>query len=182
MLKKKGLWIGLASFVVLVLAAQTAYRALSVRQEEDAYKVLAEGDAFPAKMPLVSLDGKYHSFADYAGKVVLLNYWAAWCGPCLKEMPSLYRLQKKFSQRNFAVVGVSMDDDLGQGVASLTRIVGAPPFPLFKGPEQAVSARFAIEGLPFTVIVDKSGKILYARAGERDWSSPEAVKFIEGLL
>jgi thiol-disulfide isomerase/thioredoxin len=182
MLKKKGLWIGLVSFVVLVLAAQTAYRGLSVKRAEDTYKTLAEGDIFPAQMPLVGADGKYRSFADYAGKVVLLNYWAAWCGPCLKEMPSLYRLQEKLSRKNFALIGVDMDDDPAQGIASLARIVGAAPFPMFKGPEQAVSARFAIEGLPFTVIVDKSGKIIYARAGERDWSSPEALKFIEGLL
>jgi thiol-disulfide isomerase/thioredoxin len=182
LLKKKSLWIGLLSFVVLAWAAQTAYRGLSTQQEEVSYKLLVEGDIFPQKMPLLTREGKLTTFADFSGKVVLLNYWAGWCGPCLKEMPSLYELHKKFADRGFTVLGISMDEDFGQGLGTLNRIAGAAPFPHFKGQEQAVSARFPIEGLPFTVVLDRSGKILYARAGERDWSNAESMKFIEGLL
>lgn len=180
--RKKGFWIGLFSFAVLAWAAQTAYRGLSSQQEEDAFKLLTEGDIFPAKMPLMTKDGKFVTFSDYTGKVVLVNFWAAWCGPCLKEMPSLYALQKKFADRGFAVLGVSMDDDFAQGLGALNRIAGEAPFQHFKGQEQAISARFPIQGLPFTVVIDRSGKILYARAGERDWADGEATKLIEGLL
>jgi hypothetical protein len=97
-------------------------------------------------------------------------------------MPSLYALHKSFEDRGFAVVGVNMDDDFNQGLETLNRIAGEAPFAHFRGQEQAVAARFPIEGLPFTVVVDRTGKILYARAGERDWMSPESKKFIEGLL
>ena len=97
-------------------------------------------------------------------------------------MPSLYALQKQFGGKGFQVLGVSMDDDFVQGVAGLNRLAGPAPFPQFKGQEQAIAARFPIEGLPFSVIVDNSGKIVYARAGERDWQEPGAVKFVEGLL
>jgi thiol-disulfide isomerase/thioredoxin len=180
--KKKSFWIGLLSFAVLAWAAQTAYRGLSSQQEEDAFKPLAEGDVFPAKMPLMTQERKFVTFADYAGKVVLVNFWAGWCGPCLKEMPSLYSLHKKFTDRGFTVIGVNMDDDFAQGLGTLNRIAGEAPFPHFRGPEQAVAARFPIQGLPFTVVVDRNGKILYARAGERDWSNAESTKFIEGLL
>lgn len=182
MLKKKSFWIGLLSFAVLAWAAQTAYRGLSSQQEEDSYKPLVEGDVFPAKMPLMTPERKLVTFADYSGKVVLVNFWAGWCGPCLKEMPSLYSLHKKFVDRGFTVIGVNMDTDFSQGLGTLNRIAGAAPFPHFKGQEQAVAARFPIEGLPFTVVIDRSGNILYARAGERDWSNAEATKFIEGLL
>ena len=181
--RKKGLWIGLISFVVLALAAQVAYRALSEQQGDDSsFKMLAEGEVMPAKMPLLNSEGKLVTFADYSGKVVLVNFWAAWCGPCIKEMPSLYALQKQFGGKGFQVLGVSMDDDFVQGVAGLNRLAGPAPFPQFKGQEQAIAARFPIEGLPFSVIVDKSGKIVCARAGERDWQEPGAVKFVEGLL
>lgn len=180
--KKKGLWVLLLSFVVVAWVAHTAYRALAPDPASDQYQSLAEGDTFPASMPLKTDQGKFVSFADYKGKVVLINFWAAWCGPCLTEMPALYQLHRRLEAKGFTILGVSMDDDLGQGVAALTRVAGAPPFPMFRGPEQAIAARFPMEGLPFTVVVDRQGVIRYAKAGELDWTSKEAMSFVEGML
>jgi thiol-disulfide isomerase/thioredoxin len=180
--KKKSFWIGIIAFFLLAWVAHTTYRALSIQQENETYRTLSVGEEFPANTPLVGLDGKYKSLGDFKGKVVLINYWAAWCGPCLKEMPSLYQLQKKLADKNFVVIGISMDDDLGQGMATLERIAGKAPFEMFKGAEQAIFHKFPIEGLPFTAILDKQGKIAYAEPGERNWLEEEAVKMIEALL
>jgi thiol-disulfide isomerase/thioredoxin len=181
-LKKKSFWIGIAGFFFLVWAAQTTYRALSIQSENEKYRTLTVGEAIPANTPLVTVEGKYHKVGDYAGKVVLINYWAAWCAPCLKEMPALYSLQKKYKDKSFEVIAVSMDEDLGQGIATLERVAGKPPFTMFKGAEQAIFHKFPIEGLPFTAILDKQGIIKYAEPGERDWLEPEAIKIIEALL
>ena len=180
--KKKSFWVVLASFLVLAWVGQNAYRTLSDRQEEEKYKLLQEGDEMPATMPFLSLEGKYSNYSDFRGKVVLVNFWAAWCAPCLKEMPSIYALHNKFRDRGFVVLGVAMDDKPEDGLTTLNRIVGPAPFSMVEGLEQAIANRFPIEGLPYTVVVDKAGKIRYARPGERDWNDKESVALIEEML
>lgn len=181
-MKRKSFWIGIIGFFLFVWVAHTTYRALSIQQENETHRILTVGEELPSKIPLVTLDGNYQKVGDYLGKVVLINFWAAWCAPCLKEMPSLYQLQNTFKEKNFVVLGISMDEDLGQGMATLERITGKPTFQMFKGTEQEIFHRFPIEGLPYTVILDKTGKIAYAEPGERDWMSAESVKIIEALL
>jgi thiol-disulfide isomerase/thioredoxin len=182
LLKKKSFWILLASFFVLAWVGQTAYRTLADRQEEEKYRLLQEGDEMPATMPFLSLEGKYSNYSDYRGKVVLVNFWAAWCAPCLKEMPSIYALQGKFKEKGLVVLGVAMDENLETGVSTLNRIVGPAPFLMVKGLEQAIANRFPIEGLPYTVVIDRVGKIRYARPGERDWNDKGSVALVEEML
>jgi thiol-disulfide isomerase/thioredoxin len=181
-LKKKSAWILFAGLVILVWVGLVVYRGFTESGESDQYKTLAEGEILPENTPVLTMQGKLAQMADYRGKVVLLNFWAAWCGPCLKEMPSLYKLHESLKDKGFVVLAISMDDDLGQGVETLKRIAGAPPFAVIKGTEQAIYHRFPIEGLPYTVVLDKTGVIHYARPGERDWMRPEARKIIEDLL
>jgi thiol-disulfide isomerase/thioredoxin len=180
--KKKSFWIVFASFLVLAWVAQSTYRALSIRQEQIRSTMLQEGDQLPASLPLLRLDGERQRFQDFAGGVVLINFWAAWCAPCLKEMPSLYALHEELSEKGFTVLAVSMDSDPKQGVSTLERIAGPAPFPLYRGIQQEVFERFPIEGLPYTVVIDRSGTIRYARPGERDWMSRESLQFIGELL
>lgn len=182
LLKKKSFWIVIAAFLGLAWAAQTTYRALTIHQENVAHSILNEGDEMPADMPLVSFEGKATTFKEFAGKVVMVNFWAAWCAPCLKEMPSIYSLYKQQKPKGFEVVGVTMDEDLGQGLATLAGVAGQPPFLIVKGIEQPIANRFAIEGLPFTVIVDRKGVIRYSKPGERDWDSKESQALVEGMM
>lgn len=181
-LKKKTVWVLFASFVILAWVSQMAYRGFFQKPEPDLYSVLNEGDVLPAQTPIVGADGKLFQMEQFRGKVVLLNFWAGWCGPCLKEMPSLYQLQKVYQSRGFEILAISLDEDLGQGMEVLKRVAGTPPFPVFKGTEQAIYHRFPIEGLPFTAVVDKAGVIRYARPGERNWMQEDARKMIEALL
>ncbi len=181
-LKKKKLWFALVGVFLAIWAAHTGIQVFLLQQEADSYSLLKEGDLLPGKTPLRLVDGKYTQFSAYEGKVVLLNFWAIWCGPCIQEMPSLYALQKKFSDKGFVVLGISMDEDPNNGIAKLTQLVGAPPFPNFYGNEQAIFHRFPIEGFPYTVVVDRKGVIRYSQAGERNWMEKDALQMIEGLL
>ena len=133
----------------------------------------------------LSLEGKgagAKRLKDFKGKVLLINFWAGWCGPCLHEMPGLYAVQREFSARGFSVLAISMDEDFSGGMSALRRVAGAPPFPIFKGVGSEMADHFPIEGLPYTVILDKSLRVVYARAGEVDWNAPRARRLIEELL
>jgi thiol-disulfide isomerase/thioredoxin len=185
--KRKGAWLAVAAglvFVVATVSALTLFRASPPPAEVmDPKAVYVEGDVVAPSLPLVAAPGsKGGTLADYSGKVVLLNFWAGWCAPCLKEMPSLYKLHQKYEGKGFAVIAFNMDDNLPSGLDSLDRVAGKPPFPLYVGYEQAVFHHFPIEGLPFTAILDRTGKVTYALPGERDWMDAASQKMIEDLL
>jgi thiol-disulfide isomerase/thioredoxin len=117
---------------------------------------------------------------DLLGKVVLLNFWATWCGPCKEEMPALQRLQQHFSSKPFAVVAVTADLQPAAIRAFLTQ-VGAT-FPNALDEHQDVSRAYWIRGLPTTVIIDRQGRVVGRAVGPRAWDGPDAAALIERLL
>ena len=119
---------------------------------------------------------------EYRGKVVLLNFWAGWCAPCLHEMPGLYALQRSLEKRGFVVLALNMDDNPQNGLNVLKKVAGEAPFLILKGAGSSLADRFPIEGLPYTVILDKSFRIVYAQAGEVDWNGARARSLIENFL
>jgi thiol-disulfide isomerase/thioredoxin len=185
--RKKRVALLVLAFAALVLIAQSAYRTLSRQKEEGARQEesagpLDHGMAMPSGITLEELGGKKVSLSDYKGKVVLINFWAGWCGPCLHEMPGLFALSKSLESRGFVVLGLNMDDDPQSGLNVLKKVAGEAPFPMFRGANSALADRFTIEGLPFTVVLDKNFNIAYAQPGEVDWNGPRAKALIEGLL
>jgi thiol-disulfide isomerase/thioredoxin len=179
--KRKGAWALLVSFLVLVVAVQTAYRGLSKQQQAN-ISMLGEGDVLPRELPLLALDGTASQVGDLGEKALLINFWAGWCGPCLKEMPSLYKLQDLRKERGLVVLAVAMDESPEGAKKALQRFGGAPPFTVYQGFERPIFSRFPVEGIPFTVLVDKKGVIRYAKAGERDWTDAESLALVEEIL
>lgn len=140
---------------------------------------LAAGTKAPSfKLP--SLEGQEISSHMLAGKVVLLNFWATWCGPCKDEMPSLQRLQQQFDPRQFVVVAVTTDLQLA-GIKHFMRQAGLT-FPTLLDEEKEVSGAFLVRGLPTTVLIGKDGTLVGRAVGPRAWDSPEAVALIKGLV
>ncbi len=184
LLQKPNIWLVVGLWVLILGLGFTLHTYLSDKKPDVVLeaKILREGDTLPATAAFSTLEGKAVQFGDVKGKVTLLNFWAGWCAPCLQEMPGLYRLQEKWKDQGFVVVAVNLDDSPEEGVRVLKRITGEPAFPMYVGTESSLLAHFPIEGLPFTVILDESGKIRYARAGEVDWGSPAAQKLIGNML
>lgn len=185
--KRKGAWLAVGAglvFAGVTVASLTLFRSSTPPAAlMDPQAVYVDGDIVSPSIPLVPVPGgKGGTLGDYSGKVLLLNFWAGWCGPCLKEMPSLYKLHEKFAARGFAVVTFNMDDNVESGLAALDRAAGKAPFPLYVGFEQAVFHHFPVEGLPFTAILDRTGKVTYALPGERDWMDAASQKLIEDHL
>ena len=126
--------------------------------------------------------GQARSFADFAGKVLLVNFWATWCAPCIREMPALARLEAELGGDDFRVVAISIDR---QGMAAVNRfykkhkITGLEPFVDTKN---AVPRKLRVVGLPTTVLIDRRGQEIGRLVGGAEWDSPEAVKLIRHFI
>ena len=113
---------------------------------------------------LKDVDGKTVKLSDYKGKVVLLNFWATWCGPCKFEIPWFIEFQKKYKDQGFTVIGVSVDDD---GWTSVKPYLEAKQmnYPVVVSDEAVNTMYGGIESLPTTFVLDKDGKIANTHVG-----------------
>ena len=115
--------------------------------------------------------------ADYRGKVVLVNFWATWCAPCLIELPSLLQLHR--DQPNLVILAVSVDED----AAAYSRFIARRHVDLItvRDPSQSAAKLFNTDMWPETYVVDRKGIIRSKYVGAQDWSSPEIRAFLNTL-
>jgi thiol-disulfide isomerase/thioredoxin len=127
-------------------------------------------------------DGKTVKLADFAGKVVVLNFWATWCPPCVKEMPTLAKLAGQVKDQPIAVVALSIDSEKSAEKAKAF-IAEHAPLNFYRDASMTLPFKFSppIEGYPTTVILDKTGRIRSIARGELDWTSPQVRKVLDKL-
>ncbi len=112
----------------------------------------------PLELKFTALDGKEVDTAKLRGKVVLLDFWATWCGPCMAKLPDILDLQKKYRDKDFQLIGISLDQDKAALAETLkTRGMDWPQYFDGKGWQSEVGARFGVEAIPATWILDKKG-------------------------
>ena len=126
--------------------------------------------------------GRRLTLADFRGRVVLLNFWATWCGPCVVEMPSLDRLQARLGGADFTVVALSQDRGGAEVVAPFYRRLGLAGLGVYLDPLNRVARAFAVQGLPTTIILDRQGRAVGALEGPAEWDSPEAMALVERFM
>lgn len=122
---------------------------------------------------LTSLDGKIVRSNELAGKVVLVNFRATWCGPCKEEMPSLARLQKQLDPTQFTLLTMTTDLQR-QGIAHFLSQLGVS-LPVLFDEDQEVSRSFMVRGLPTTIVIAQDGRLIGRAVGPREWDGPEAM-------
>ena len=138
------------------------------------------GDEAP-NFQLRDLEGRTVSLAQFRGKVVLLNFWATWCGPCRIEMPAMEQLYRSYPRKDFEILAVSTD---AQG-AAVTRPFQQEmgfTFPILHDAEYRVGLMYGARTLPMTFMVDRSGVVRQKVPGARDWAAPEARELVQALM
>jgi peroxiredoxin len=130
---------------------------------------------------LQTLDGREVRLSDYRGHLVLLNFWATWCGPCKIEMPGIEQVYREFRSKGFAVLAVSSDPE-GAAVTRPYRDSLGLTFTIAHDPEMLVGRLYGVRSLPVTFMVNREGVITHQIFGARDWGDPEARTGIRKLL
>ncbi len=136
----------------------------------------AQGKSFS----LPDLEGTMKSLQDWRGKVVLLNFWASWCPPCVHEIPSMVALKNRLKGRPFEIVAVN----LGEPVSDVRHFLSQHPvnFPVLLDSRGETAKSWQVAAYPTSFIIDRDGRIRLALAGGHDWDEPESVDVIEKLL
>ena len=133
-----------------------------------------------ANFTLKSAAGKNTRLSEHRGEVVLINFWASWCGPCRQEMPHLDALQKKFQPLGFTVFGVNVEQDRTMADKVLKDIPVS--FPILFDDENQVSKLYDIDAMPVTVLVDRSGEIRFVHRGYKPGYENEYERQIRTLI
>lgn len=175
--KKATMLLGFASFATLATVAFLGYRLYAQSQgpsqEELQQQARASrqvsGETAQAnieallKVTLSDLDGKPQPFAQWEGKVRVINYWATWCPPCIEEMPMFSRLQTTYAAKGVQFIGIGMDEvEKMQAFARKTPV----GYPLLVGVTRpSENPGLTVRGMPYTVVLDRDGKVAFSLYG-----------------
>ena len=187
LLKKKYLvfsgliFIFLVVFGVLILDSGKKEKFKNEIKNDNSVKEGIYKGEIPPDFKLKDLQGREVSLKSYRGKVVLLNFWATWCPPCRKEIPSMVKLYKRYKDKGLEIIGVNLDKLDKSGVEKFSLEYNID-FPILLDPAGKVATLYGITVLPTTFILDRNGKIQEKVAGGKDWSSEENLKIFETLL
>lgn len=141
--------------------------------------VSAASSVAPA-FTLQSRAGDTVSLDKFKGKVVMLNFWASWCGPCRQEMPLLDQMHRKYSALGFSMVGVNVDADSKDAEAWLAKTPVS--FPILFDTKSAVSKMYEVNAMPTTVFIDRKGNIRGMHRGYKAGDEGEYLNQIRALL
>ena len=127
------------------------------------------------------MNGKSVSLSQFRGKVVFLNIWATWCGPCRIEMPDMEKLYRKFKKEDLVILAVSIDRHGEPVVKPFVKELELT-FPILLSPDGRIQRIYMVNALPSSFIIDKSGRILTRVVGARNWFGAETIETFEYLI
>lgn len=169
-------------YALLVTALFSIYIVTLHKVELRPFQVEYPEETFIApSFELPALTGGKINLADYRGKVLFINFWATWCSTCKVEMPSMEKVYRRFKDRDFDMLTISVDKDISLIKPFMEKY--DLTFPVLLDPKNEVAKRkYKTTGVPETFIVDKNGIIRHKAIGPRDWATPEAMEAFEQLI
>ena len=131
---------------------------------------------------LKSLEGSNLRLDEYKGQVVLINFWATWCGPCRQELPLLDRIHRRYQDAGFAVLGINVEgvDKTDEARAMISK--AGVTFPVLVDEGQKISELYALEAMPTSVVVDRDGVVRYVHLGYKPGDEAKYVDKLKKLL
>ena len=133
-------------------------------------------------LKLNDTDGTLHDLAQLKGKVVLVNFWATWCPPCRREMPSMQRLKQALAGEAFEVLAVDVGEDSDTIHVFTSQLDATLTFPILLDTRSRTMREWQVAGLPTTYLVDRGGRIVSSAIGGREFDHPELVAAIRAVL
>lgn len=129
---------------------------------------------------LRTLDGRPLALSDLKGKVVVVNFWASWCEPCIEEMPSMHRLREKLAGEGFEILAVNFQEGEPRIRSFLQKVPVS--FPIVRDTDGAVARAWKVRIFPSSFVIDPDGAIRYVLIGPMDWSTWDVEKTLRALL
>jgi thiol-disulfide isomerase/thioredoxin len=152
----------------------------AIKTKEALQEAPKEGFLAP-QFALNDLSGNLVRLTDLKGKVVLLNFWASWCAPCRREIPSLERLYQMRKDKGFKIVAVNGERASPSQIASFADANGMS-FPILLNPQGDVGGNYWVRAIPTSFLLDKKGVIRWKIVGGREWDGPDVLGTIDRLL
>jgi thiol-disulfide isomerase/thioredoxin len=168
--------IGFLGYRLYSFSQQPSQEALAERarlsRQASPEAAQAQADALLA-MSLPDIGGRMQSLSQWRGKVLVINYWASWCTPCVEEMPLLSRLHTKYAGQGAQFIGIGLDETEKMAAFSKTTVVSYPL--LVGGASPGGQSGLSVKGLPFTLVLNREGKVMFSQYGRVDESMLEPV-------
>ncbi len=144
---------------------------------EPLYRLAEPVPAPPLALP--DMDGRLHRLSDYRGRPVIVNFWATWCPPCRREMPSMNRAWQQLKKQGVVMLAVNVGEDED----TIFAFTGDYPvdFPILLDKEGQAIGQWPVRGLPTTFVIDPQGRIVYRAVGGREWDEPELMQPVLAL-
>lgn len=136
----------------------------------------------PIEVSFLDSTGNQVEISEFSGKLVLLNFWATWCAPCRKEMPSLDRLQQELGGNDFSVVTIASGRNPPEMVRQFFAAEGITNLEAYRDPSQNFTRAHGVFGLPISLIINADGAEIARLRGDADWHSPQAVALLKALI
>lgn len=156
--------------VVLIIMSSGAW-SVGVDQEAPAFSL---GGMANVKA------GQKISLSDYKGKVIYLDFWASWCGPCRKSLPALNEIRSKYASRGFEVIAVNVDENPEDGLKFLREFPVA--YPVAYDPKGTVPSVYELKGMPYAFLIDRKGIVHHVHEGYRDGDENKIESLVKALL
>ena len=163
-------------------AANADIAAAEAARDGTMKKLLFSAPVAVSEVAFTDPEGSEYQLSGFAGKLVVLNFWATWCGPCRKEMPMLAELQAEFGGDNFQVVTIATGRNSLTGIRKFLEDVGVDNLPIYLDPKSKLGREMGVLALPITVILNRDGREIARMRGDAEWNSDSAKAVIRALL
>ena len=141
--------------------------------------VVNAGDRAP-DFSIQTDSGKTVTAREYGGKLLLLNFWATWCPPCVEEVPGLNELERQLGPKGLVVLGVSQDKDVAAYKEFLARYQVI--FPTVRQPSEEIQSSYGTIQIPESYLIDRNGKVVEKFISSQPWASPQMIQHVQSLL